>query len=281
MGKYKTCVSKGDKKIRVLNEELQSYLDNGWVIGWGDSFKESISKGLYKTYQDLKDKGLWEEYKSKVYTKERNEKISISGKLFWDTEATEEYILNREEKKKESRDNWTEEERKFYINKMSESAKKERANKTKEEWDALNSKAFQTKKKNHTFNTSKPAEESYKLLLDKFNEEDIIREYSESRYPFRCDFYVKSLDLFIECNYHYTHGPHKFNPSNKEDLILLENIRSKQGYLKNGNKNSYFVYEEVWTVKDINKYEYALKNNLNYIAVYSFDEFLEKVYNEI
>lgn len=63
-------------------------------------------------------------------------------------------------------------------------------------------KMFETKKKNHTFNTSKPEEEYYKMLCDKYGEQDVERNYNkDSRYPFLCDFYIKSLDLFIECNY--------------------------------------------------------------------------------
>lgn len=128
---------------------------------------------------------------------------------------------------------------------MSESAKKERTNKTKEEWDVITNSIYKTKKKNHTFNTSKPEEESYNLLLHKYDKNDIIRQYKDERYPFSCDFYIKSLDLFIECNYHFTHGSHPFNADNIEDVKLLENIRSKQSYTKTGKKNSYFIFEEV------------------------------------
>ncbi len=58
-----------------------------------------------------------------------------------------------------------------------------------------------TKRANGTFNTSKPEDAIYKILLDNFGEEDVIRQYrDECRYPFNCDFYIRSLDLFIELN---------------------------------------------------------------------------------
>ena len=43
-----------------------------------------------------------------------------------------------------------------------------------------------------------------KLLRNGVNVEVIGNKYD--RYPFACDFYISSLDLFIECNYHWTHG---------------------------------------------------------------------------
>ena len=57
-------------------------------------------------------------------------------------------------------------------------------------------KGIETKRENHTFNTSQP-EECYQLLLKKFDKEDIIRQYKSKLYPFNCDFYIKSLDLYI------------------------------------------------------------------------------------
>ena len=82
-------------------------------------------------------------------------------------------------------------------------------------------KALETKKKNGTFNSSKPEEDYYNLLKEKYGEEDVVRQYRDERYPFACDFYIKSLDLFIECNYSWTHGGHPFDENNEEDLKLL------------------------------------------------------------
>lgn len=64
-------------------------------------------------------------------------------------------------------------------------------------------KAEQTKRANKTFNRSKYEEYLYEELLNNFSAEDLYRQYQDARYPFRCDFYIKSLDLFIEVNLHW------------------------------------------------------------------------------
>ena len=63
-------------------------------------------------------------------------------------------------------------------------------------------KMYQTKQLHHSFNTSRPEEELYQDLLKTYLKEDIVRQYSDERYPWKCDFYIKSEDLFIELNYH-------------------------------------------------------------------------------
>ena len=70
-------------------------------------------------------------------------------------------------------------------------------------------KIIESKRKNHSFNISKPEVESFNLLKEKYP--DVINQYKDERYPFACDFYIPSLDLYIECNYHWTHGGHPFN----------------------------------------------------------------------
>lgn len=61
-------------------------------------------------------------------------------------------------------------------------------------------KEYITKKQNNSFNKSKPEEYFYNYLLHKYSKEDIVRQYRDERYPFACDFYIKSQDLFIELN---------------------------------------------------------------------------------
>ena len=195
---------------------------------------------------------------------------------FWSEVATQEYIDKREVKKAASREAWTDEEKKLYHNNMSESAKRDRANTTPEEYARRKKKEIETKKKNGTTTSSNPENESYNILVKLFP--DVVRWYnSDARYPYECDFYIPSKDLFIECNYHYTHGPHPFNCNDKDDIALLEYIRSKQGYLENGSKNSYYVYEDVWTRRDVEKLACAKLNNLNYIYAYNLDEFISKI----
>ena len=125
-------------------------------------------------------------------------------------------------------------------------------------------KCNKSKYKNNSFNSSKPEEEVRELLIEIFGEDDVKCQYKESRYPFECDFYIKSRDLFIECNFHWTHMFHPFNKDDEEDINKLTVLKEKA-------KTSKF-YEnavQVWTVRDVNKRIYAGKNHLNYIMFYS------------
>lgn len=127
---------------------------------------------------------------------------------------------------------------------------------------------WETKRKNNSFNKSSVEEGYYELLLSKFNSEDIIRQYSDDRYPFKCDFYIKSIDLFIEINYWWHHGPHPFNENNPDDIRLLEVYKEKSKKSK-----SYAEAVRIWSLYDPLKFKVAKNNNLNYKAIYMEGEF--------
>ena len=105
-----------------------------------------------------------------------------------------------------------------------------------------------TKRKNHTFNVSKPEDECYKLLCSKFGIENIKRQYKSESYPYCCDFYVSNLDLYIECNFHWTHGTHLYNKNNIKDIILKCRWNQK-------SKKSKFYSNAIktWTERDVKK----------------------------
>jgi hypothetical protein len=123
-------------------------------------------------------------------------------------------------------------------------------------------KAEQTKRMNKTFNKSKYEEYLYRELLKSFSSEDVCRQYRDDRYPFRCDFYIKSLDLFIEVNLHWTHHTHPFNCTCNEDLAQLEVFKAKQ-------TKGYNKLIEVWTVRDPEKLCTAKTSKINYRVLYN------------
>lgn len=128
-------------------------------------------------------------------------------------------------------------------------------------------KRLNTLRKNNSFNASKPEDRCYELLKSKFN--DVIRNYStDNRYPFNCDFYIPSKDLFIECHFHWTHGGTPFNKDNQEHLKQLEKWRSK-------NTQFYKNAEEVWIKRDPKKLKTFIDNKLNYKIFYTEKEFIE------
>lgn len=125
-------------------------------------------------------------------------------------------------------------------------------------------KQYRTKKKNNSFNSSAGEDRFYKRLLTIFNEEDIIRQFNtDTRYPFNCDFYVKSKDLFIELNYNWTHGSKLFE-STEQDLQKLAKWQEK-ALTSNYYKNAI----ETWTKRDVEKFMAAEENNLKYLVYYS------------
>ena len=133
----------------------------------------------------------------------------------------------------------------------------------------IQNKILLTKKKNHTFNTSKIEYQTYLLLKDKYP--NVIRQYKSDKYPFACDFYIPSLDLYIECNYHWTHGGKPYEGT-EEDL-------AKIGKWKDRNTKYYDNAIYTWTIRDVNKREISKQNNLNYIEFWSINE-IKKWINE-
>lgn len=127
-------------------------------------------------------------------------------------------------------------------------------------------KIYETKKKNHSFNISKPEDLAKDRLLTKFP--DLKCQYKSDLYPFSCDFYIPSLDLYIELNYHWTHNTGPFDPSNPDHLKEKERLESravKSNYYKGALKT--------WTKTDPLKLKTFRKNKLNYKIFYKEEEF--------
>lgn len=121
------------------------------------------------------------------------------------------------------------------------------------------------KKKNHTFNTSMSEEECYSILVERFGQEDVCRQFSSELYPFNCDFYVPSLDLYIEFNGNWTHGRHPFDESNEDDIKTVAKWKERGGKF-------YELAIHTWTIRDVNKRETAKKNGINYVEFWSVDD---------
>lgn len=129
----------------------------------------------------------------------------------------------------------------------------------------IKEKEYKTKKNNNSFKKSTPEIKILELL--KINYPDTIYQYStDPRYPFNCDFYIPSLDLFIEYNGHWTHGPHSFDENNEKDLKLLE--KWQEEYKIKGTKGGGI---NTWTRRDPLKLKTAKENNLNYLIIWHKD----------
>lgn len=101
-------------------------------------------------------------------------------------------------------------------------------------------------------------------LIDIFGKNDIIyNAIIDNRYPYHVDFYIKSLDLFIEINGHWTHNTHPYNPDNLDDVNMLSILKEKAK-----NSLQYQAAIKIWTEVDPKKQEIANNNNLNYIVTW-------------
>lgn len=91
---------------------------------------------------------------------------------------------------------------------------------------------------NKTFHVSKPEQVLYEMLCEQFGSDDVIRQHCSDLYPFACDFYIKSRDMYIELNASWT---------------------SK-------HTDYYDNAVTVWSDKDVAKRKTASANNLNYVV---------------
>ena len=128
-------------------------------------------------------------------------------------------------------------------------------------------KVVETKRKNGTFNTSKPEKDILVLLQEKFP--DVVYQYCSELYPFDCDFYIPSLNLYVEFQGHWTHGSKPFEGT-EEDLAELDKWKQKALTSK-----FYRNAIDVWTELDVKKRQLARKNELNWIEFFNMDQFNE------
>ena len=129
-------------------------------------------------------------------------------------------------------------------------------------WNESLNKMIETKRKNNSFHISKLEDKSYILLYNKFG--NVIKQYKSDDYPFACDFYIPYLNLYIECNYHWTHGGHPYS-GDENDLIQVNKWKEK-------NTNYYNNAINCWTIRDVKKRNIAKQNKLNYKEFFSIVE---------
>ena len=125
-------------------------------------------------------------------------------------------------------------------------------------------KSYLTKKKNHSFKVSKTEDLCYEQLLSIYP--DAKHGYKSTKYPFVCDLYIPSKDIYIELNFHWTHGLHPYNKKNDSKKLA--------DWIEKSKTSKYFENSiHTWTIRDTHKLEVARQNNVNLLVFYNKCEF--------
>lgn len=134
-----------------------------------------------------------------------------------------------------------------------------------EKYQDVLAKRLETMRKNKTFVTSKTENKLEIELRAVFP--DLKTQYKSELYPFNCDFYIPSLDLYIEYNGTWLHGYKFFDKNDERDLTRLKELEEKTK-----KSDFYRTAIETWTIRDILKLNTAIENNLNYIAWFNEEQ---------
>ena len=140
----------------------------------------------------------------------------------------------------------------------------------------IQEKIYNTKLLNNSFNISYQEDVCFDLLKEKYS--DCIRQYKSDLYPYNCDFYIPSLNLYIEYNGSHYHHYHPFDINDDNDLNELNRLKEKaenSNAHKNGKKSQYDNIIYTWTILDLKKRNIAQQNNLNYIEFWNINEVKE------
>lgn len=129
-------------------------------------------------------------------------------------------------------------------------------------------KMIVTRRLNGTVNSSKPEVIVNGELIEVFGKDNVVAQHRDAdRYPYKCDFYVKSIDIFIELNIFWMHGGAWYDPDNIEHQQKLQKWKSRVSDKKPMYKRAIYV----WTENDPAKKKAAEENGLNYLVFWNND----------
>lgn len=233
----------------------------------GDKVPDGFHPGRKKTKWNPWAKGLKKDTSNKIAEKENKRMLSRNY-----CPLTDEHKDKISDSMKE-KEPWnkgltkeTDERVKIASNKISSMMKLHHKNAIKNDplfYEKQKTKLNSTMHRNNSFAKSKIEDDYYKQLCEKYGIENVVRQYSENRYPYKCDFYIPSEDLFIEFNWHWTHGKHPFDENNEEDIKTLELWKEKSCNSK-FYKNAIYV----WTELDPRKIETLKSGGMKFEIIY-------------
>lgn len=107
----------------------------------------------------------------------------------------------------------------------------------------------------------------YKMLVNKYGKENILTEYVSNVYPFHCDFYIKSLNQYIEYQGHFSHGKTQYTGEYNQLSFINDLQKNKPKMAK--------IYLDTWAFRDVVKRKIAKYNCLNWCEFFTMKDFEE------
>lgn len=249
------------QRLSLAHKELGKQLEYKQKLS--KSLKDATSTEEYKQKRSIIAKEIWQRKEYRQYRSDLSKTLwtnaNYRDKVMSSTKAT---LSKQEIRQKLST------AQKEAQNRPEVKQKKSKSSQTT--WlahkDKILEKRYSTYKQNNSFNFSKPEQDTKRLLKLKFN--DIQHQYRSKEYPFNCDFYIPSLDLYIELNFHWTHGGRAFDENDESCIEQLHRWQEKA-------KTSKFYKNaiETWTIRDTKKRQCAIDNKLNWLSFYSRNDF--------
>jgi len=145
--------------------------------------------------------------------------------------------------------------------------------------EEIKQKVWETAKKHATFASSSEEQNLYEYLKNYFP--DIIHHYKSDDYPFNCDYYIPSEDLYIEYQGSLYHNGRAFF-NTEEDQLDIQKFKEKSNERENilGKGSKYQAIIDTWTIGDVKKREWAEYKKLNYLEIFRYNNLIE-VLNQI
>lgn len=236
-----------DERVRLNHEHsVITRKKNNTYVSWNKGLTketcESLKRVSEKVSTSRKGKTPWN--KGVPMKEESKLKVSLKnkGKKAWNkglTKETDARLIGTSEKQKGHRD--------YVVDKI-----------------AAKQKECETRKKHNCYNKSIFEDNYYNKLCLMYPNTTIVRQYfDKERYPFKCDFYIKEKDLFIELNGYWVHNSHPFDKNNPKDIEELNEWIQKAGTSK---QYKHAIY--MWTDLDVRKLNTFRKNKLNFKIIY-------------
>lgn len=247
-----------------------------------NQWKQQVSKNSKKMWQN-RDKQAIAATKQKMsisqkiycenQTQQQKQQRIKAFKKSW-YEASEEYKQQRTQNNSNSKKIWWQQLSDEKKQDMLQKQKHTKENKTPQQKQLIQEKIYATKKKNNSLNISnceKLCEQQLKQYYD-----NVLSQYKCSEFPFAIDFYIKDINLFIDLNFHWTHGKQPFNENNKEHQKILQKWKEKAKTSK-FYRNAIYV----WTDLDVRKLNISKQNKINRLVFYKQKEFENWLNKEI